>query len=448
MHAPTCGATLTNGCRFAFADARNVGNEDDMVFPYPYDKGSFSINNQTAGDATAAVVTVNNVDSGYAGEGGDTAKGGYVLGDVDALGDGYLYVPLFKNDFGGHTTRLVLQYADNPNYTATASVTFYPRSGASKTTSVTVRPDEVSIVLPGDAGVPSCNGGFADTCVGTIIISSARDILGYSMEYDTDADATGYVGVSRAITMDEDGNEAFLPSMKNDYYGGGTGAAVMNPSTSSHTYDLDFVVTGTEGSCSASVGDTASDTVAVSAHKHAIVSYGKGNVGGLPNCVYYTMKVSGTIPVVVSVNESQNSGSRLAQYNSLAEGSAEFLVPLFKEDFPLNGTPSEQGGITVMNTTSTCSKVEFDFIYNATTYGITTKQLCEGEAVMVRRISDGNPSNGAWTLDGSTPPDNAKFLVRGEAETSGAEFVALYQASTYDGSPTLDILNYEAIPVD
>jgi hypothetical protein len=207
--------------------------------------------------------------------------------------------------------------------------------------------------------------------------------------------------------------------------------------------DLAFSVTNTTGgSCSASIGDTATDQVTIGPQKSVVVNYNSGNVGGLPNCVFYAMVASTADKsgenIGVTVNESQAGGSRKAVYSGFntADTSETIFAPLHKEAFS-----NQTGGLTLVNAGSVCTKIDVT-LSGTTNHVLETKEICAGEAVPLRETWKGPNSN--WSLKGSstTPLPNSKYAVTATATTTDAKIVGLYQEASVSGT-VLDIFNHE-----
>jgi subtilisin family serine protease len=458
MHSPTCGTSYPQGCRFAMGE-QGLG---DTYFHYPW-AGGWEVDNDSSGDDNGAIVVLHNNKSGYAGGGVEsstgaaTAVGSFYLPNNDDASDLTLHLPIFKNDFYGNTSEVVLY--NTSDSIAYVTATYWPLSGNSKGDYFQIPPNETITIVPDDVGIPSCNGSGGDTCVGSATFytggpSQPEDripIWGY-VRATKDRRAGLYVGygetewvkTARLVTDGEMTNEAFVPGVKLDFYDTDTGSSVYNPSTSSKTYNLDFYVKAVESGCSASVGDTATDTVTVPGRKYAIVARWKNNVGSLPSCVSASMKVShASADVAVMTGESKSTAGTYAATISSPEGAPQLVIPLYKED-----AGERQGGMTFMNTSSTCSKLNLTFYeLDGDEYLIQTDELCQNEGVNIRRVSDG-ASGKPWTqISGGTPDDETTYMVVADRNTSPAKFVGQYNEADYGSSGFLDKMINPAYPV-
>jgi hypothetical protein len=287
----------------------------------------------------------------------------------------------------------------------------------------------------------------------------------HALTWDIYSPVPKFIAAHSAILSNHDieGN-VFLPSLKNSYYADSASTVVyvsVNFGTTDLELDMRYVITGVESGCSGvSVGDVYTDSMTVPANEVRKISYADGNVGGMPNCVYYT----GTLDDVNEENDGEeiyatvietqySTHGRMAAYNGQSiyayPGGVTMNFPMYKEDFN-----EVQGGIAVMNVgnisggeAGTCSEVLFTFYEGSSDeHVIKTDELCPGEGINVRRVSDG-PSGKPWsTVSGGVPDDNEKYFVGVDVVDEDARIAAIYQDGSYgvSSSNKMDISNYEA----
>lgn len=425
----TCGAVATNGCRVAFSPDLPSGFEGSVV---------------VSSDGSAlAIVQVNNNPIGTVGVSGGTARGGY-QGTGAQITDTTLIFPTVKNNFAGQTTALYVQAAGGA---APVTITYKLNDGATKTQNVTIDANKTYVFMPSAAGVPSCNGAVQDQCIGgATVVSTGADIAGTVVEFLDGASVAEFVLSTRGLVPSDTGDTIVAPTMKNNFVGGTTGASIYNADPSSTaTVDLNFTVTNITSPCSASIGDTASDTVSVPPLSSRVVSVFQGNIGSLPACTFFAMTAStagnGGELIAATVNETQtaNSDTLKAVYtafnNSNATGSVFF--PLEKEDFFDQTT-----GLAVVNASSSVStKVRLTYSGSSGTHVLeSTNTLGPGKAVPARQVWKGSSN---WTvISGGLPQANNKYAVTAEATNGSAVIVGLAQEATVSGS-RLDIYNLE-----
>ena len=321
------------------------------------------------------------------------------------------------------------------------TVTWTNRNGTSYSQTQALEPGEGFAFIPEETSpnaFPSCSGGTSSTCIGSAKAVGQYDIAGATLEW-VEQQTVQTIALAASALGDTNGTHSAvsIPSLKNDYYDASTSAGVLNVETSgSSTVDLDFYVTGTEGSCGDSVGDSTTDQISLDAEEEEVVSYGNSNVGGLYNCTFYSMNATGDANEDLAIQANQNhSGTKKTKYNGYPnnKGKADLYVPLYKEDFPGGAYSGRQGGITVMNVSTTCSEFDLTFRESTNESVVRTIELCENEAVTVRRISD-------WPAS-----DEAKYSVHIEAVDHDARAIRLYLANSYSGGDTTDIITYELL---
>jgi hypothetical protein len=268
-------------------------------------------------------------------------------------------------------------------------------------------------------------------------------IAGTVVEFLEGVSVAEYVLATRALTPSDVGTMIIAPTMKNEFYGGTTGASILNTEATSATVDVDFQVTNVMPGCSASIGDTASDQVTVPANGSIVVSRFRGNVGGLPDCVFYAMTATSSTGqgIVITVNESQvnNAGQTLkaayAGFNA-ATATDTVLFPLVKENFVSNTT-----GVTIVNAGSVATKATATYT-GSSTHVLETITLQPGQAVILRTTYNGASNPNYSAISGGYPTEFEKYAVTITANNAAGQLVGLAQEATLSGT-VLDIYNVE-----
>lgn len=457
-----------NGCRIDIED-----------FPEDFDGGweFFSESNPIAG-----VGFLNNNPSGNVGITGGTARSGHHVIPGDQNLQEIQVSPIVFGDYNNVKTQIKFFTWNNEHFTGSLQIEVLTElnDGTNQVTTHTIPENGTLTLGPADIGVGDCGGGTGsgfnnEDCIGSFYANSQSSqewpvFSGIVSHYST-AQATppclscplGQIA-THATIIDNHENEgnAFLPTMKNSYYGDdATTVAYVSNITGSDDQDylMRYVIAGVESGCSGvSVGDIYTDTMTIPRGEVREVGYAAGNVGGMPNCVLYTatIDVDGAendqedIPVTVIETHGSGITSKMAAYNGRVvyalSGGVRLNFPLYKEDFEGN-----QGAITVMvvgniegGEPGTCTEVNATFYQGASdVHVLQTDELCVGEAVVFRRVSDGD-SGKPWTeISGGTPDDEEKYMVGLEVVDDEARIAAIYQESSYNSSTTLDIWNYE-----
>jgi hypothetical protein len=422
-------AVAANGCRIAFSPELPSGFEGSAV---------------VSSDAPiVAFANVNNNDSGSVGVSGGKARAAY-QGTGHALAANTLFFPTVKVDFSGSSSMFFVQAAGAD---AETTITYKMNDGSSHFETKTIKANRTYAFVPAAAGVESCNGGNGGggnvaKCFGGATVTANNPIAGTVVEYAEGASIAKWVLSTRGITPNDTGTTIIAPTMKNDFNGATTGATVLNTDTSqTATVDLSFSVTNVSSGCSASIGDTATDQISVGPQKSVVVNFNQGNVGGLPNCVFYSMKATtaaqGGESIAVTVNENRKSGGQTfkAVYSGFNADNAQdsIFAPLYKEDFN-----QAIGSLTLVNASSTPTQIDVT-MSGSSVHVLRTISLDEGEAVPIRLASNGSPNYTA--ISGGLPVAGEKYAVTAQAVESGATIVGLYQESSF--AKALDVFNHE-----
>ncbi len=425
----TCGAVASAGCRIAFSPDLPSDFEGSVVV--------------SSDGPAVAIVQVNNNPSGSVGVSGGSARAGY-QGTGAEIADTTLIFPTVKNNFAGQTTALYVQAAGG---SAPVNIEYRLNDGSTKNQSTTIDANKTYVFMPSAAGVPSCNGGNQNTCIGgATVTSTGAPIAGTVVEFREGVSVAEYVLSTRGLVPSDTGPVIVAPTMKNNFFGGTTGASIYNADTSSPaTVDLKFTVTNTTPGCSVSIGDVKTDQVTIPPLSSVVVSKFQNNIGSLPACTFFAMTAStvahGGEDIAATVNESRTSGSDTfkAVYSAFNSGQATDLVffPLVKEAF-FNQTT----GLAIVNVDATeTTKVNLTYSGSTGTHVLeTTSALDPGEAVSVR---EAYKSNSKWTaVSGGLPKANNKYAVTVSPVNANAVLVGLAQEATVSGT-ALDVYNVE-----
>ena len=429
---PNCSNPVTaSGCRIGLTPPLPANFEGSVVI-------------ESTG-TVVAVTSLNNNQSGSVGVDGGTARSSY-QGMAADITDTTLFFPTVKNNFSAQTTVFFVQAAGSD---ASVTATYNMNNGDTKVVNQDIKANKTFAFAPSAAGVASCNGGNGGgsavaPCFGGLTVTSDTPIAGTVVEYVDGSPVAGYVLATRGLTPADAGPEIVAPTMKNNFNGATTGATILNTGGSGTDVDLDFSVTNTSGSCSVNIGATRSDSIHLDAGQAKVVNFNQGNVGGLPNCVFYSMTATGlTEDIVVTVNENRNYQGQTvkAVYSGFntANATSSAFHPLVKEFF--NGQTT---GVSVVNVGNAATKVKGIYTdQNGNVYTVeSVATVAPGAAVSFFNLSGGNAN---FTAGGTGfPPAGSKNSVVIEASDGTQGVVGLAQESDRDaGNGTLDVTNYE-----
>ena len=431
--AGNCPTPATNGCRIGLSPNLPPGFEGSVVV--------------SSNDQAVAVANLNNNASGSVGDPSGTARAAY-QGTAGSIASSSLFFPTVKNNFVGQTTAFFVQAAGSD---ASVTITYEMNDGNSYSDSQTIEANKTYVFVPGAAGVPSCNGGnggggnVAPCFGGAVVESTSGSIAGSTVEYVDGASVAEFVLSTRGLTPSDAGTEVVAPALKNNFFGGTTGAVILNTGSAQAVVDLDFTVTNTSGTCSASIGDTATDQLTVDPGKSQVVSFQANTVGGLPNCVFYSMvATSDGEPIAATVNENRVSGPNTfkATYSGFntANATGTVFFPLVKENFFNNTT-----GLTLVNAGSVTTQIEVTYTGESSTHILETLSLAPGEAVGILRAYAGpNPTTNNFTVQSgsSLPVELERYAVQATVMTGGATIVGIAQESSLSGI-IYDVYNVE-----
>lgn len=425
----TCGDVATNGCRIGFSPDLASGFQGSVVM--------------SSDGPAVAIAQVNNNPSGSVGIPGGSARGGYQGTGAD-LADLKLFFPTVKRNFAGQSVALFVQAAGAD---ADVDVVYTMNDGSTHTDSHLIPANKTYVFLPEAASptIPSCNGGVNDNCIGGAIVTSDQPIAGSIVEYQAGVSVADFVLSTRALVPTDAGTTIVAPTMKNNFYGGTTGASVLNTDDSSTaTVDLTFTVTGVASPCAVSPGAVRTDQITIPPGASQVVRVTQNNIGGLPACTFFAMKAStadqGGEEIVVTVNEANTMGGQSvkAVYTgfNVDNASPTAFFPLEKEAF-VNQTT----GVTLVNASeSGNSQIDVTYSGSCGTHVLRTTSLGPGEAIGLRQVY--KPSSKFTVISGGQPQSGCKYAVSATAITPGVNIVGLAQEASISGT-TLDIYNLE-----
>jgi hypothetical protein len=431
--AATCGGVATNGCRIGLTPSLPPGFEGSVVV--------------SSNDQAVAVANLHNNASGSVGDPAGTARASY-QGTAGSIATTSLFFPTVKNNFVGQTTAFFVQAAGSD---ADVTITYEMNNDDSFSEMVTIQANKTHVFVPSAAGVPSCNGGnggggnIAPCFGGAVVESTTGSIAGSTVEYVDGASVAEFVLSTRGLTPSDAGPVVVAPALKNGFFGGTTGAVILNTGTTQAIVDLDFTVTNTAGTCSAQIGDPDTDQLTIDPGKSQVVSYQAGTVGDLPNCVFYSMVATSNGPdIAVTVNENRVEGGNTfkATYSGFNTSNAtgSIFFPLVKEHFVGNTT-----SLTLVNAGSVNTQIEVTYTGSSSTHILETLDLAPGEAVAIRQAYNGpNPNTNNFTVQAgsSLPTEGDRFAVQASAMTGGGAIVGIAQEASLTGT-IYDVFNVE-----
>ncbi len=426
--AANCSSPFVSGCRIGLTPDLPTGFE-----------GSVAISSD---QPVVAVSNLNNNQSGSVGASGGSARSAY-QGIDSGLADTTLYFPTVKHNFAGQTTLFYVQAA---GANSDVTITYNMNDGSAHAQTQTIEANKSFAFHPASAtpAVASCNGGngggsdVAD-CFGGATVTASTPVAGVVVEYIDGASVADYVLATRGMTAADAGTTVLAPTMKYNFNGSSTGASILNAGTASATVDLAFSVTNVssgDSSCTANIGDTATDQVTIAPGKSVVVNGIQGNIGGLDDCTFFSMVATSTESLIATVNESRlYQGQRVkAVYGtfSTANATTTAFFPLVKEFF--NGQTT---GVSVVNAGNAAATITGTYTCDSGTYTVTTASaVTDGAAASFFNLSGPNPN-----FTGDTVPADSKCAV---VMSSAQPIVGISQESDRDSSNgTLDVYNAE-----
>ncbi|RME49578.1 MAG: hypothetical protein D6791_00405 [Chloroflexi bacterium] len=346
--------------------------------------------------------------------------------------------PLVKLDWAGQSTTLYIQAAGAP---ASVSVTYRMNDG----TEVTDGPydldaDEMKVFTPSDKlGSPACGSDAASTpCLGgAVATSTTGDIVGIFTEHPTVADPAPFVLSTKGFGPNDAGTTLAAPIIKNDWVGRTTGLTVQNASTSQVTVNVTF----TGAPPAACAGNTYAGTeVTLDPGKSYVYFPTLGNMGGFPSNCFGSATITGTGPIVATVNESGANKKTVYSAFATANATKKVAVPLVKEDWVnrTTGVALQNVGESSTNVTCTYNVVQSQGT-NPGSVTLTSQTIPAGGAIALYRV---------WTNPGQYGADAAKLEKSFSAvicESDSENIVAIAQEADLSGQ--FDIKNYEGFNI-
>ncbi len=294
-----------------------------------------------------AIVNVTNQQAGSLGVAGGRAAAQYQGTEAT---DTTLYFPLAKNNRFAKSTAFYVQNAGTTGATATA-VFRMDDGGVYTYTTPSIGPNQMVLVNPADAGVPSTNTNRAN--VGSMTISSSQPLAGTVLEYNVGETVATVLKGTRGFTAADFDDKAYAPVVKRNRFGRFTGIQVQNVTSNLITVTISYV--GTSPNCK---GVATQDVITVQPGKSTTLVQGTGS-NFTDNCTGGATLAS-TGNFVAIVNEDNLSGFPTAgiNYSAIPDNKATTKVsaPLFKDNrFGLTSGLQIQnvGTITATNVVAT-----------------------------------------------------------------------------------------------
>ena len=388
-----------------------------------------------------AIVNVTNrlAAGGSLGISGGEAAAQYQGVDGSAVAD-TLYFPMAKNDRYGKTTSFYIQNAGSAS--ATATCVFKMDDGGVYTyTTPSIGSNQMVIVTPGDAGVPTTQAGRAN--IGSLTVSSAQPLAGVVMEYGTAESPATLLQSTRGFTSGDFDTKAYAPTVKQARYHRFTGIQVQNVEVAA-TVNVTLTLVGSRGACA---GQTYVRTYANlgpgESHTFNQIAGQDGEM--IDNCAA-SATIEGTGNIVAVVSESYLSaevppGEHQASTTYSAfpgqSVSASVSVPMYKEN-----RYDKYTGLMIQNVSDVdATNVVIAFIGSAgdaagNTYTSLPQTILAGASIELSRVSE---KTGFW--DGTAGLDDSTFGVK---ITADQDVVAIANEAVFPTAALLqDKNNYE-----
>lgn len=421
----TASQTLTVGSAFTFLPTNFAGMPSGFI-------GSAVVSSD---QPIKAIVAVTNFQAGSLGVAGGKAVAQYQgTENVDTT----LYFPLVKNNRAGNSTAFYVQNAG----TAAASVTavFKMDTGSPTsyytTTIASVGPNQMVLINPGDAGVPSIPGTGTRDNVGSLKVTSAQPLAGTVFEYKVGETVATVLNGTRGFTAADFSTKAYAPVVKNARANHFTGVQVQN--VSAGPVDITVSYIGVAGACA---GNTYTDTataVSTGTSKTFVQLTGQTN---LPTNCTASATINATGNIVAIVNEQNMPSTPLAgiTFSAMPDSSKTTKVsaPLLKDRRSGSST-----GLQIQNVgTATATNVVVTFACKgaATFTAISTPQtIIAGGAKLFLRPS-AMPA-GTFTVGNPFSSNNVNCAVTITADqpivaiaNEFADTLGAYDDTNYEG---------------
>ncbi|MCP4535522.1 MAG: hypothetical protein GY832_00075 [Chloroflexi bacterium] len=372
-----------------------------------------------------AVVNVTNRLSGDLGVTGGEAAAQYQGIDGSAV-DTTLYFPMAKNDRFSKTTAFYIQNAGSD--AATATCVFATGTDTYTFTTPSIPVNEMVVVVPGDAGVPSVNTDRGN--IGSLTVTSAENLAGVVMEYITDESPAKVLQATRGFTANDFDTKIYAPTVKQARYNRFTGIQVQNVSGSPVTVTLTLV--GSRGDCAGETYVRTETDLASGASWTANQIAGQGGAM-VDNCAA-SASVEATGDVVAVVSESYigtyTGQQKSTTYSAFGDGSTttQIAVPMYKEN-----RFSKYTGLMIQNVgavTATNVIVTFNQAANGTgTFTTDPQTIGPGGSIELSNVS------GKAIWNGDAAPSNATFGISVSADQN---VVAISNEAVHPDVTTLD----------
>jgi hypothetical protein len=371
-----------------------------------------------------AIVNVTNRASGDFGVAGGQAAAQYQGIDGSAV-DTTLYFPMAKNARFNKTTAFYIQNTGDSSATATCVFTM-DDGGVYTFTTASILANEMVVVVPGDAGVPSVNDNRGN--IGSLSVTSAEPLAGVVMEYVTTESPATLLQSTRGFTASDFDTKLYAPTVKQARYNRFTGIQVQNVSGAPVTVTLTLV--GSRGDCAGTSYVRTEADLAPGASK--TFNQIAGQDGEMVDNCAASATIEATGNVVAVVSESYVSGyagqQKSTTYSAFADGSTttEISVPMYKES-----RFSKYTGLMIQNVGSAeATNVVITFIQSAGGTGTFTtlaQTISAGGSIELSRVSE---NAGLWS--GTAAPSDATFGVK---VTADQPVVAIANEAVFPGDP-------------
>jgi len=374
-----------------------------------------------------AIVNETNLLLGSLGVSGGAAAAQY-QGVDGSKTDTTVVFPLVKNSYGSpaKTTTFFIQNAGTAD--ATLDAVYVVAGGTFTHTYTGVGPNQMVVLNPADASVPSGNDSL-----GALTVTSDEPIAGVVNEHKASESPATVLQATKGFTPSDFDMQAYAPLWKQNWGGRYTGIQVMNVSTSA----IDVTVTYYYAAGSAGSGTDTDSTTGLAPG----ASWTSFNPSAVTSGSYGSAIIEGTGDVVAIVNEtyypSVPSGQMQKQttYSCMPASSAttEVAIPLYKEQFG-----PKWSGLQVMNVGSS-EATNIVLVFSPTVGGSYTtapQSVAAGESLNFLDV------NGKDIWGGGTPlPQNTNS---GVVITADQPIVAMVNEAVRPGQTVVqDNNNYE-----
>ena len=406
----TCGADAQDAVPSGFEGGVTVSSDAELV----------------------AVVSVGNNPAGSGGVSGGTASAFYTgIDGTNAVNE--VSFPVAKNNYFNQTTTFYIQAVTD------ASVTLTYASGQTDGPHA-LTAGETRVFSPADASVPD-----STLTAATASAASGEQIVGTVVEHHNSESPATFALSTRGFLPSEASDTVYLPSIKNEFFGGVTGAAVQAVG-GDVTVDISVSVTNSASGVTCTGGTVTG--VSITNGESALIGGGQDfNLpSGFPNGCFgsaIVTKTSGAGQIVATVNETSNAGKAVYSGFPASAASQTVAVPLAKETFFGGATAIvvQAVGDSGQSTTISASYVNSGTCASGCSVtpdngGAGSASTAGGSAVNFRRL---NEFSSQYT--GSLPADSTNNAVT--ISSTALPVVAIAQET---GS-NLDVKNYEGSPL-